>query len=42
MNTQSVQFWVTAMEDAGFKNIKFWQSGSKGDWLGTLVVYGEK
>ena len=42
MNTQSIKFWINAMERAGFKNIKFWQTGAKEDWPGTLVVFGEK
>jgi hypothetical protein len=30
------------MKEAGFKNIQHWQSGAKDEWMGTLVVMGEK
>jgi hypothetical protein len=30
------------MEDAGFRNVNYWQTGAKKDWMGTLVVFGEK
>ena len=42
MNTQSIGYWVSLMEDAGFRNVNYWQTGAKKDWMGTLVVFGEK
>jgi len=42
MNTQSMEFWINAMKISGFRNIQFWQVGSKDDWQGTLVVFGQK
>ena len=42
MNTQPIEFWISIMQTAGFKNIKHWQTGAKENWLGTLVVFGEK
>jgi len=42
MNTKPILFWIDEMKIAGFKNIKYFQFGAKDDWLGTLVIYGEK
>ena len=42
MNTQPISYWVDSMKNAGFKNVKFWQTGKKEDWEGTLVVLGNK
>ena len=42
MNTQPIAYWLTLMKKAGFKNIKHWQTGAKDEWMGTLVIFGEK
>ena len=42
MNTQPINYWLNIMKEAGFKNIQHWQTGIKKDWMGTLVVFGEK
>ena len=42
MNTQPIKYWVSLMKEAGFKNIQYWQAGRKDEWMGTLVVFGEK
>ena len=42
MNTQSIEFWINSMKAAGFNNIQYWQSGAKDEWVGTLVIFGEK
>jgi hypothetical protein len=30
------------MKEAGFKNIQHWQTSEKDEWMGTLVIFGEK
>jgi len=42
MNTQPIDYWLTIMEKAGFKNIQNWQYGATDAWMGTLVIMGEK
>jgi len=42
MWTHSILEWKKMFQNAGFTNIKFSQVGQKNDWLGTLVIYGEK
>ncbi len=42
MNTKPINYWFTIMKEAGFKNIQHWQCGEKDDWMGTLVIMGEK
>ena len=42
MNTQPISFWLNTMNLAGFKNIQHWQVGRKNEWMGTLVIFGQK
>lgn len=42
MNTKSIDDWVKMVENAGYNNIKSFQYGSKENWSGTLIIYGEK
>jgi len=42
MNTKPINYWTTIMKEAGFNNIQYWQTGAKNEWMGTLVVFGEK
>jgi len=42
MNTQPINYWLILMKEAGFKNIQHWQTGEKDEWMGTLVILGEK
>ena len=42
MRTHSILEWKKMFQNAGFANIKVSQVGQKNDWLGTLVIYGEK
>jgi len=42
MWTYSILEWQKMFQNAGFSNIKVSQVGQKNDWLGTLVIYGEK
>jgi len=42
MNTKAIYFWLTIMEKVGFKNIQHWQYGATNEWMGTLVIMGEK
>ena len=42
MNTQPINYWLTIMGEAGFKNIQHWQCYAKDEWKGTLVIMGEK
>lgn len=32
--------WVSFFEEAGFRDVSFWQVGAKAEWAGTLVVTG--
>ena len=42
MNTQPINYWINIKKEAGFKNIQHWKTGTKKEWMGTLVVFGEK
>jgi len=42
MVTHSILEWKKIFQNVGFSNIKVSQFGRKKDWLGTLVLYGEK
>ena len=42
MWTHSIIEWKKMFQNAGFTNIQVSQVGQKNDWLGTLVIYGEK
>ena len=42
MNTQAINYWITIMKEAGFNNVQYWQTGAEDEWMGTLVIFGER
>ena len=42
MAMHSMDAWVDGMNDAGFRNVKAFQTGAKDGWAGTLVLMGQK
>ena len=42
MTTMSIDEWYKAMENAGFSNIKIWQTDTKENLPGTLSMLGQK
>lgn len=40
MQLLPINQWVSFFEVAGFREVKFWQVGTKAGWAGTLVITG--
>ncbi len=42
MTTMSIQDWEKAMQNAGFQNLKIWQTASSENFPGTLAMLGQR
>lgn len=42
MAMHSMNAWIEGMNNAGFRNVKAFQTGAKDGWAGTLVLMGQK
>ena len=42
LNTLSIEHWINALKECGFKNIKHSIFGKKENWNGTLIIYAIK